>query len=100
MVPSVNTVVFTPDWKSNDTALGSGEAGAGRRLLRPLGAGRASDGEGGAVLGAKVRAWAGSASCGVRSRSSRASGTAARDRAAGGPGWAIITGKTGSVWLR
>src|SRR3954453_5539105 len=58
MVPSVKTVVFTPDWKSNDTALGSGEVGTGRRLLRPLGAGSAPDG--GSVFEAKVRGWGGS----------------------------------------
>src|SRR4051794_14623649 len=29
LVSSTNTVVFTPDWKSNDTAFGSFEAGAG-----------------------------------------------------------------------
>ena len=31
----MNTVVFTPDWKSNNTACGSGSAGPGRVLLRP-----------------------------------------------------------------
>src|SRR4051794_20587437 len=43
LVSSTNTVVFTPDRKSNDTALGSFEAGADRGYLRPPGAGSAPD---------------------------------------------------------
>src|SRR4051794_29207193 len=34
--PSLNTVVFTPDWKSNDTAFGSGGERAGQGLLGRL----------------------------------------------------------------
>jgi len=53
---SVNTVVFTPDWKSNNTACGSGSAGPGRVLLRPA----AEDGapDAGSLFEAKFRAWA------------------------------------------
>jgi hypothetical protein len=53
--PSLNTVVFTPDWKSNDTAFGSGGERAGQGLLGPLGAGGAPEAR--SASEAKVR-WA------------------------------------------
>src|SRR3954469_163982 len=85
LVPSVNTVVFTRDWKSNDTALGSGEAGTGRRLLRPLGAGSAFDG--GPVFQAKARAGAGRArpGCGRGREGPPAASPAARHAQAAQP---------------